>query len=501
MASCAGREEEDREFWGDDSYGYDDEDALFGSPDGDQEPGHDDLFSLATPVQTGAVMQLDLVERLSWDATSDCSSDEEDEMKLTLPVPLSINVGGTEQGDAGLQWSLISPCSETGSVTPTLSPLTRVSLSSPVRMSFFELELEPSDEQVKTTEGSYDRQDIQEEDKQEEDDEEVHQFDPETCWCPDENNVLSLSSPAATTPANPFTTYQPPEPAEEDIDRSDAGAASSDSESDGENNAASALRPSLLPRVPSMARWRRQKARTCSGAGSAGMPTALSLATFRARTRSLSRSRNQSVVDDEDDGDFSSDDEGYTPELHCRRASETEPFGASQWRRARNSSMSFSSHRLSMNVSVSPAMMTKRLQEAKNKLGSGLNLLRSGSTSSTVMSDESFLDSPAFDEIKSAPARIHREPSIFSDEATCTSLISAASAYDVAGEQHPTRQHQLRAGVFKAAGIFNAASAKLKSRAGSFRPPHLPKQKTAASETEEEDPEMVTPQLPPVPAP
>ncbi|KAG6590827.1 uncharacterized protein IUM83_19103 [Phytophthora cinnamomi] len=506
MAFCAGRE--DREFWGDDTY----EDALFGSLDEPEElqaEQDDALFSVRSPVQPDALMQLDLVERLSWDVASSSDGEEEEEedetprLKLTLPEPLSIQVGDAAQGGAAvLQWSLISPCSDTASpqnsVTPTLSPLTRVSISSPVRqLRFFEPELEPSDEQVKTTEGVNDREVIEEE--AEEEDEEVHPFDPETCWSPDENSVLS--SAAATAAANPFATYQPPEPSEDEgsIDRS-AGVVVSDGESDEQSNAASALRPSLLPRVPTMARWRRQKARTCSGAGSAGMPTALSLATFRARTRSLSRSRNQSV-DNEDDGDFSSDDEGYTPELHRRRASETEPCGASQWRRARNSSMSFSSQRLSMNVRMSPAMMTKRLQEAKSKLGSGLHLLRSGSTSSTVMSDESFLDSPAFEEIKSAPAGIHREPSIFSDDATSTSLISATSVYDISTEPHQSRQQQLRAGVFKAAGMINAASAKLKSRAGSFRAPHLPKQKTAASETEEEDPEMATPPLPPVSAP
>ncbi|EGZ19160.1 hypothetical protein PHYSODRAFT_462684, partial [Phytophthora sojae] len=336
MAFCAGREDEDREFWGDGGYEDAEEDALFGSLDGDhglegsQDDG-DDLFSVRSPVvQTAGVMTLDLVERLSWDATSDGYSDDDEQdesetpptMKLTLPEPLPIQVGDAGERDAaGLQWSLISPCSDTGSpqasLTPVLSPLTRVSISSPVRqLRFFEPELEPSNDQVKATE----------EKEEEEEEEDVQPFDPETCWAPDKNSVLSVASPATSASANPFATYRPPESAveeeEQGIDRSETvGGVISDSDSDGQSNAASALRPSLLPRVPTMARWRRQKARTCSGAGSAGMPTALSLATFRARTRSLSRSRNQSV-DDEDDGDFSSDDEGYTPELHHRRASE-----------------------------------------------------------------------------------------------------------------------------------------------------------------------------------
>lgn len=213
------------------------------------------------------------------------------------------------------------------------------------------------------------------------------------------------------------------------------------------------------------------------------MPTALSLATFRARTRSLSRSRNQSV-DEDDDGDFSSDDEGYTPELHRRRGSETGSFAATHWRRARNTSINFTSPRLS----VSPAMMSKRLQTARSKLSSGLHFMRSGSTTSTVTSEESYLDSPFCDENKSAPAGLRQECNAVSVESSSRSLCSD-------GDTHPSRQQQLRAGVSKAAGYLNAASAeaarKLKSRG--FRAPHLPRHKTAASETEEEELESSTP--------
>ncbi|KAF1781296.1 hypothetical protein GQ600_14072 [Phytophthora cactorum] len=398
------------------------EDALFGSLDEDELEQDEPMANLFS-MEPGAI-QLDMVERLSWDATSEASSDEEEAQ--------------------GTQWNLISPCSETASprpsVTATLSPLTRVSISSPVRqLSFFEPEHEPTDEQVKAA--------IEEEEEEE-----------ETCWSPDANSVLS--SPATKVSANPFPTYQPTEPETSCMPANDI-ISDSDNEEEDQQSTAASLRPSLLPRVPSIAQWRRQKARTCSGAGSAGMPTALSLATFKARTRSLSRSRNH----DGDDGDFSSDDEGYTPELHRRRASETEP--------AYKHELYASS--LSVNVSMSPAMMTKRLQEAKSKLNSGLHLLRSGSTASTVTSEENYLDSPACEDIKSAPAGIYREPSIFSDAATSTSLISAAAR------------------VFKAAGLFNAASAeaarKLTSRG--FRAPHLPRHK-AASETEDEDPELST---------
>ncbi|ETL79927.1 hypothetical protein L917_19530 [Phytophthora nicotianae] len=478
MAFCAGREAKD---WQDDGWEaevneIEQEDALFGSIDEDELEGveQDALMTGLFSMERDAI-ELDLVERLSWDAASEASSDEEEGTSpLMLPTPLDTT------GEA--QWNLISPCSETTSPRPsttaTLSPLTRVSISSPVRqLRFFEPEHEPTDEKIKAA--------IEEE---EEEEEEVAPFDPETCWTADTNSVLS--SPVAK--ANPFPTYEP-ESTETNYMPDNDIISDSDEEED-QQTAASSLRPSLLPRVPSIAQWRRQKARTCSGAGSAGMPSALSLATFKARTRSLSQSRNQN--EDEDDGDFSSDDEGYTPELHRRRASETEPVGASQWRRSRHTGMNFTNHRLSVSVSMNPAMMTRRLQEAKSKLNSGLHLLRSGSTASTVTSEESYLDSPACEEIKSAPAGIYREPSIFSDAATSTSLISAASAYSVEADtnkHHPTRQQQLRAGVFKAAGLFNAASAeaarKLKSRG--FRAPHLPRQK-AASETEEEDPELST---------
>ncbi|KAK1944499.1 hypothetical protein P3T76_004411 [Phytophthora citrophthora] len=502
MAFYAGRE--DAKGWQDDGWESEVderelEDALFSSLDEEQEEAvlddpMADLFSMKTV--DADTMQLNLVERLSWDATSEASGDEEEiALQLALPEPLPIQVSASPSGtgDSSLQWGLISPCSETESPRPsinaTLSPLTRVSISSPVRqLRFFEPEHEPTVEQIKAKKEDAE-QVVDEED--EETDEEVKPFDPETCWSPDTNSVLS--SPTTKVSSNPFPTYQPTEYEETYSVGNDI---ISDSDSDGENqqHSASALRPSLLPRVPSIAQWRRQKARTCSGAGSAGMPTALSLATFKARTRSLSRSRNQSG-DYEDDGDFSSDDEGYTPELHHRRASETEPFGASQWRRTRHSSINFKNHRLSVNVSMSPAIMTKRLQDAKSKLNNGLHLLRSGSSASTATSEESFLDSPLCEEIKSAPAGVHREPSIFSDAATSTSLISAASVYsiDTSPVKQPTRQQQLRAGVFKAAGLLNAASAeaarKLKTR--SFRAPHLPRPK-AASETEEEDPELST---------
>ncbi|KAF4046919.1 hypothetical protein GN244_ATG00646 [Phytophthora infestans] len=486
MAFCAGREARgwQRDGWETEVDPIEQEDALFGSLDEDEleTAGPDELITTSFSMERDTV-ELDLVERLSWDATSEASSDEEEETsQLMRPTQLPIQTSTTPTEEA--QWNLISPCSETASprpsMTATLYPLTRVSISSPVRqLRFFEPEHEPTDEQINGA--------IEEEDEEEE---EVAPFDPDTCWTADADSVLS--SPVAKVSENPFPTYHPTEPVTRTA--ADDVISDSDEEEDRQRTTAS-LRPSLLPRVPSISQWRRQKARTCSGAGSAGMPTALSLATFKSRTRSLSQSRNQKV-DDEDAGDFSSDDEGYTPELHRRRASETEPVGASQWRRARHSSMNFTNHRLSMSMSMRPAMMTKRLQEAKSKLNSGLHLLRSGSTASTATSEESYLESPACEEIKSAPAGIYREPSIFSDAATSTSLISDASAYSVEADtnkQHPTRQQQLRAGVFKAAGLFNAASTeaarKLKSRG--FRAPHLTRQK-AASETEEEDSELST---------
>ncbi|KAG7383351.1 hypothetical protein PHYPSEUDO_003731 [Phytophthora pseudosyringae] len=478
MAFCAGREDAtgwQDGGWLDEEDALEQEDTLFGSLDEDELEPMAELFSMGL---VGAdVMPLDMIERLSWDVSSDVSSDGEEGAQIPALLPIQV---GTGAADSSLQWSLVSPCSETASprasVTATLSPLTRVSISSPVRqLRFFEPEHEPTEEKL-------DAEKVETSGQHRAEEEAVTAFDPETCWSPDTDS--ELVSPVAKAAANPFPTYQPSESAETNY--TPANDMISDSDDENQHNAA--LRPSLLPRVPSIAHWRRQKARTCSGAGSAGMPTALSLATFKARTRSLSRSRNQSV-DEEDDGDFSSDDEGYAPELHRRRASETEPLGASQWRRARHTSMNFTNHRLSVSVSMSPEVVTRRLQEAKSKISSGLHLLRSGSSASTATSEESYLlDSPFGEEIKSAPAGLHREPSIFSDGATSTSLISAASAYPgdrTTEKYHPTRQQQLRAGVFRAAGLINAASAKLKSRG--FRAPHLPRQK-AASETEEEDP-------------
>ncbi|CAI5740023.1 unnamed protein product [Peronospora destructor] len=321
---------------------------------------------------------------------------------------------------------------------------------------------------------------ITEEGEQEEEEVTIH--DSEThCWSPDVNSVLS--SPVARISANPFATYQPAESAEMDYRPRDNATSGNEGNKDNQPSpVVSALRSSLLPRVSSIAQWRRQKARTCSGVGLAGTPIAPKSATLKA---SLSCSRSRSIGD-EDDGDFSSDDEGFTPGRTCK----TERLNSSQWQRARHMSINFPSHRLNVNVSMRPTMMTKRLQEAKDTLNSGLHLLRSGTTASTVTTEENYLESPVFQEFKSAPPGLDCESSIFADKATVTSLVSAASACTIDNNtHHPTRQQQLRAGVFKAAGFLNVASAEAarKLKFCSFRAPYLPTQK-AASETEEEDP-------------
>ncbi|KAG7402272.1 hypothetical protein PHYBOEH_003531 [Phytophthora boehmeriae] len=465
-----------------DSASEDEQDALFGSLGGDieDEDEQDRVNDLFCMTSMDSSPELELVERLSWDATSQGSNEEEEVVQL--PEVLSIQVGACQE-DGDSPWNLVSPCSETASPCGYLSPLTRVSISSPKRKQFFEPENEP--EQVA---GEAEKEVEQEQEDSDDSEEEVKTFDPETGWSPERSSILFTS-----VVGNPFA------PAEEEPKDRANDSSDDEDETHERNSDGSPLRPSLLPRVPSVARWRRQKARTCSGAGSAGMPSALALAKFKTRTRSFSRSRNQSF-DEDDDGDFSSDDEGYTPELHHRRGSETESIVASRWRNARNSSMSFTSHRLSVNVSMNQAMMTKRLQDAKTKLSCGLHYMRSGSTS-TVTSEESFLGSPYCESNKSAPPGLQLEGSSYPDDTAPTSL-SSVSACDIGNkdQHHRSRQQQLRAGVFKAAGLLNAASAeaarKLKSRAGGFRAPHLPRHKPPASETEEEELEAST-SLPP----
>ena len=209
----------------------------------------------------------------------------------------------------------------------------------------------------------------------------------------------------------------------------------------------------------------------------------MALAAVKARARSVSRAgRHQSTIkDDEDDGDFSSDDEGYRPALPRRRVDEMEqPSQADQRRRA--ASTGFARRRLSVNVSMKPAMVTKHLQDAVDKLNSQLHLLRSGSSASTVTSEESYLESPVYQEVMASPARAS---SIRLDAATPMRLVSAANACSAESDpQQSTRQQKLRAGVFKAAGLLNVVSAeaarKLKSRGFRGR-------QKAASETEEED--------------
>ncbi|CAH0516554.1 unnamed protein product [Peronospora belbahrii] len=468
----------------------DDEDALFKSLDEDEvEDEHETIIDTLFSIESMDVPHDDLVERLSWDAASQGSSSHEDDKQVTR-LPLEVN---TALADRHVQWNLISPCFETLSPRPSnmsmiLSPCRQESMSSsPVRqLGCFEPEPEHEVTRKHVKASTQQQMMVEEGENEIEEEEEMTLHNVEICWSPDANSVLS--SPVANVSANPFATHLPAEVAETNNSHDTTSDCASGKDNQ-QSPVVSVRRSSLLPRVPSIAHWRRQRAWT--GVGLAGTPRALSPATLRAR---VSRSRNQSV-EDKDDGNFSSDDEGYAPEMHRCRASETERLDTSQWRRARHMSISFPSHRLSANVRMSPAKLTKSLQEAKDKLNSGLHLLRSGSSISTVMSDESYPESPVSQEIKSAPAKIQRQTSIFSSNLTSnTNFISATSACTIDDDtQHSTRPHQLRAGVFRAAGRFNAASAeaarKLKSRG--FRAIHLPRQK-AASETEEEDFELLS---------
>ncbi|RLN89880.1 hypothetical protein BBJ28_00016089 [Nothophytophthora sp. Chile5] len=469
------------------------QDALFDTLAGDEpeEPDEPDEHKLMASMERVMADSeaLELVERASWDSEPETET-EEPPAAQTLMLPLQIQVSADA---SNLQWSLISPCSAPSSPRVSLSPLRPSSISSPTHEQIFEPEDEPETEQVPHSEVA--EQQTQEDAEQmekdeEESDEEVAPFDPDSCW-PDEMESSSCVSAAEVAPASPSPSRS--NPATSDSDTDEGAEAQQQTESN-----TSRLRPSALPRAP---RWRRPKARTCSGSGSAGLSASSAFASLKSRARTLSRSRQQSGDDleEEDDGDFSSDDEGYTPELHRRRVSEVEPFSASQWRRGRHNS-SFTARRLSVSVSMSPAMMGKRLQDARNILNDGLQLLRSRSTS-TVASEDSLLGSPACDEVKSAPPGLHLATSH-----VCASTSNNADEGDELSHDHPhhpSRQQQLRAGVSKAAGYLNAASVeaarKLKTRAGGFRAPHLPRQKTAASETEEEELELATP--PPLASP
>ncbi|POM70190.1 Hypothetical protein PHPALM_13407 [Phytophthora palmivora] len=204
MAFCAGRE--DPRGWQDDGWSISEneqEDALFGSLDEDEETDQDEPLDELFSMEAVDGMPLNVVERLSWDAASEDSSDDEGGSQLVLPSMLPLQ-GGLAEGDTCQEWSLVSPCSETASPRPSmtaLSPLTRVSISSPVRqMRFFEPEHEPTEQLIEVN-GQQMIEEVEEED------EDVTPFDPETCWSP----VLS-----PVVRANPFPTYQPAELAEED---------------------------------------------------------------------------------------------------------------------------------------------------------------------------------------------------------------------------------------------------------------------------------------------
>uniref|UniRef100_A0AAV1TUR6 Uncharacterized protein n=1 Tax=Peronospora matthiolae TaxID=2874970 RepID=A0AAV1TUR6_9STRA len=403
---------------------------------------------------------LDLMNRLSWDVSSQASSEGDEGTcefvpplhRLPLPVDTTLEVDQ-------LQWGLVSPCSDTS------SPRSPVLTSSLVRQLMgSEPELEVMDELLE----------VEDPLNVEAEDEVTATCDSEMCWVPEVGSVLS--SPAITQVlVNPFEDSPPTDPAE--THNQSINEVSGDCD-----EAKKPRRPSVLPRVSIAAHWRRPTARTCSGAGLAPM----SVATLKARARSVSRARNQTVVanDKDDDGDFSSDDEGYAPESsRCSADNEMESRHAGQWRRA---SVSFASRRLSVSVSMKPAQVTKHLQEAMDKLNGQLHLLRSGSRASTVMSEESYLESPAYQEVTASPTRASSIR--LDDDATPMRLASAGTAES--DKQHSTRQQKLRAGVFKAAGLLNVVSAeaarKLKSRGFRAR-------QKAASETEEEDSGFASP--------
>ncbi|KAI9907623.1 hypothetical protein PsorP6_002760 [Peronosclerospora sorghi] len=356
--------------------GQDQEDVIFGTVE-DDEP--DNAHELMTNAMHPIEISLDLVERLSWDSSSECSTDEvEQASDLNFPTLLPLQVDAVLE-DNNLRTGLISPNSGT-----SLSSLTRVSISSPIhQLRFFEPDLEyegtghlslPFTQQLNEKEG---------------DRKVTHCVDPKTClsstatcqgaeFVEIRTNVISDNTCHETSNLSSTTTRQPAESVEIRT------KVISDSKSH-ENNLGSADHPS---QVPSIAHWRRHNDRTCSGAGSIGMPKALP---FTERTHSISCLRSPSF-DDEDDGDFSSDDEGYSPEVHHYCTSKTGPLNAKLRRRASLTSMNFSSQRLSVNMN--PAII-KRLQEAKDKLRYGLELLRSRSSVSTVTSEESYVDSPA----------------------------------------------------------------------------------------------------------
>lgn len=394
--------------------------------------------------------------------SSSSEPEEEAEEEMQGKPQLRLDVGG----DAGSAlWSLISPCSE------------------PDEGFFYEMEqdVQENDEDDKE-EGRF-REEEEGEGGFQEEEQCVKELQGEDCKEEGEVQEVSLQ---AVEDASALADVSDDE-SEQEQERVDAELfwaaveresvwCQSDDDSDEEDSDEDDSRPpapapdvvqetSRTTSQQTRVMWTRMKARSYAGASSAGVQAAVASMKQRARTISSVGSGHKLQVDD---GDFSSDDED------CQRVSEV--MQDVRWRR-RRPSIAFAA-RLSV-----PTPSMDSLRTASGKFGSKLSLYRS-SSSNTVTSEESFLDSPntANGEVKSAPAAFHIGAKYLPAGKRGDNVDSKSSSYS---NLHV--QRNLRAGVAKAAVYLNSASAeaarKFKAKTTTLRSQWHPE----ASETEEDE--------------
>lgn len=412
------------------------------------------------------------------DEESDGRAEPEAEERLALltiaakPVISVESLALGADGGASMLWSLISPCSDADEDDPSAQRFfpdeeeEAAVDSDAVRGHEDTIEQVPvSDDQVAAADGC-DGDDEAGDGRDSDSEEEVQVLNAESFWA------------AVERPPPGELAWWPDSDKEEEEE--DDGSESSCDHQPEEGHCAPRSSCDTVDSSAVVATtpiWGRLKARSYAGATSAGVQAAVASMKHRARTiSSLAASSSTRHVED-DDGDFSSDDED------CRRKSDLHDLRAnSQWQRRQ--SFAFAA-RLSV---AAPSIDS--LRSVRGKFGHKLHLFRS-SSSNTVTSEESFLDSPsgnsfgsaAAGEIKSAPASLHLSAGYSAGgkrATTCSSRLNSSSS-----SLHVPKN--LRAGVSKAAGYLNAASVeaarKLKAKTTTLRAQRKPE----ASETEEEE--------------
>lgn len=400
----------------------------------------------------GELEAIDAVFESAFAEDDDLEPEPEAEERVGLVLP-SIQLGSGLGGDAAALWNFVSPCSAD-----------EEDVSSP-RFFAEDADNEGGDEAVKEKEDSIAGEewgDSSDDDDDGDGEEAVETVDADSFWA-------AVEQPSAGELVWSHQSDSDIDDDSDDVQDTRDTVAKLSAVASGDVGSPETLSsPRKAAGTSRSLMWRRIKARSYAGASSTAEVMKQRARTIGSMAMGGLHSQENQI---EDDGDFSSDDEDCQRE---RSQSEMQDPRA-QWRRRQ----SVFTSRLSV-----AASSLEGLKHVRGTLTHGLVLFRS-SSSNTITSEDSFLGSPSGSgastincDIKSAPAVLH-----------------------LGDEGHPRGVHvgtmpnsrNFRAGMSKAAGYLNAASAeaarKLKSRTTTLRA----HKKAVASETEEEsEPPPVT---------